>query len=125
MAWVVAAASAALFLLILHWVRIIPAGVRVLEVARNSTATLRNPDIHDDEKEKVAQAAALKMMGGAVGLAGRGVAALIPSLLLVYAAQMVNLTTVEAVTEIFLMWEVWVASIIIFVVVYLVRKRLG
>jgi hypothetical protein len=103
--YVAAILATACFGFALRLLGVVAVAGEVITTARAAGSCIRDPQLSDIEKEKTVQKASLSLMAGFLSIAGRGVAALAASILLLVVLQVSGLVRVAAVTQWLATWQ--------------------
>ena len=119
----VALASGALFFIAFWWVGVVPIATDAFETAQNAFDAMRDPALGEDAREALVQRASLRLVGGFVSMLLRSIAALGAGFAPIYLADLTGLAPLHSVLTFLARWDVILATIFVFSVVYFARGR--
>jgi hypothetical protein len=115
--------SVAIFLVALWSLRIIGIAAKALEISRHAVRTIRDPDLSDEDKERILQKASVALLGGFLSITLRTAAAIGTSLLPMLAFDVAGLASFWVVVEILASWEAIILFSVSLTLVCLVWRR--
>lgn len=116
--------STLVFLVALHFLRIIDIGRRVIDVAGDAGRTLRDGSIPDDEKEAAMQKASLTLAVAFANIAVRAVLTLALSLIPIFLADRLGWVPLDESISFMSRWDVILMLSAVIIAGYLVGPRL-
>lgn len=102
---------------------ILPVAKEVIATSRNTMASLSRAALSDDEKERLAQKAAITLFRGFASITVRGVITLAISVLPAFAFQVLGLATVDATLAFLATWPAIIAASAVMLGVYFWTRR--
>ncbi len=123
MIYLAAFLSVSIFVITLWLFGIISVAIKAVEVCRESTKTIRNPALSDENKERTLQRASLTLLGSFLSITARAAAAVGASLLPMLAFDVAGLASFRDVADFLATWEAIILVSAVLMLVYLVRRR--
>ena len=123
MIYLAAFLSVSIFVITLWLFGIISVAIKTVEVSRESTKTIRNPALSDENKERTLQRASLTLLGSFLSITARAAAAVGASLLPMLAFDVAGLASFRDVADFLATWEAIILVSAVLMLVYLVRRR--
>jgi hypothetical protein len=117
-----AVACVVLFVVAFERAGIVPVASRAVETGRDAMQTLAATDVSDNQKEKLVQAAAVKLLGAFASLSLRGVATLAISVLPGLGFQLGGLVPLDATLSLLASWPAIVVASLVMTGVYVARR---
>lgn len=102
----IALTSVVIFLLAFAVLGIIPVASNATRTAREAVATLRDPALDDEAREKSIQKYSISLFGSFASILIRSIAALLFAALPVYAADRLDFAAADEVTQFLSRWDV-------------------
>jgi hypothetical protein len=121
--YLAAVACVVLFVVAFERLGIVPVASRAVDTGRGAMMTLSTSGVSEDEKEKLVQAAALKLLVSFTSLTWRGVATLAISALPAFAFQLAGLAAADATFSLLASWPAILLASIVMTGIYFVRQR--
>ena len=118
MSYLVVAASVALFLLGFRFLQIPAVARAAIGESREAAAVMRDPAIEEEQKEKRLQKASLTLFGKLFSMILRTAVCALVSFIPLVAAAWFGLASEEEVIPLFYSWEVILATVVAFVIVW-------
>jgi hypothetical protein len=115
--------SVSIFVITLWLFGTISVAIKTVEVSRESTKTIRNPALSDENKERTLQKASLTLLGSLLSITARAAAAVGASLLPMLAFDVAGLANFRDVADFLATWEAIILVSAVLMLVYLVRRR--
>ena len=112
------------FMVACYALRIIAVARRVLRVARQSLATIRDPALDDEAKEKAAQRGAVALFGGFLSITLRSLVAVLASSAVLIAADLTGVVPAAATIDVLGSWEFIAATTVALTAGYVVGVRI-
>lgn len=123
MIYLAAFLSVSIFVITLWLFGTISVAIKTVEVSRESTKTIRNPALSDENKERTLQKASLTLLGSLLSITARAAAAVGASLLPMLAFDVAGLASFRDVADFLATWEAIILVSAVLMLVYLVRRR--
>jgi hypothetical protein len=121
--YVCAGAAIACFFALLQLLGVVGEARRAIAASRDAMNTLNNASISDDEKERAAQAASLRLFGHFLQIALRSAAALAAPTLALYAADRAGLISFNDVMTAMMSWPFIVSTCVVAMLVLAFMRR--
>ena len=120
----VAGLAATAFLVGFHLSGVVPAARRALVTARSASAVMRNPALHDDDKEVAVRQAGLSLLGSVFSILLRSVLAFLALLTPILVADLAGLVDAGAALAFLARWDVALVTAAAMTAIWLVVRRL-
>jgi hypothetical protein len=123
LALVVACLVVLAFMVACYALRIVPVARRLLVVAGQSIATMRDPTLDDDTKERAARQAAVALFRAFLSITLRSLIAVLASATVIYAADLSGLVPATVAIDLLESWEFIIATTVALTAAYFVLAR--
>jgi sterol desaturase/sphingolipid hydroxylase (fatty acid hydroxylase superfamily) len=111
------------FVLALELSGVLQVGARAIQTSRSAAASMRNPTLSDEDKERRMQQASLTLVRSFVSIGARSLAAVAAALLPLLAFEVTGLARFTDVTGWLATWEAIVLTTVIVTVAYYLRHK--
>ncbi len=115
--------TVAIFVAALWLFGIVSVAANAVEISRDSTRTIRDPALSDEDKERTLQRASLTLLRSFVSITARGAAAIGASLLPMLAFEAAGLARFWDIVDFLSTWEAIIVASVLVTLAYLVRRR--
>jgi len=119
----VASLGVAAFLIGFRFSGVVPAAGRALGTAREASAVLRSPALHDDEKEAAMRKAGVSLLRSALSILLRGLTALLAALVPILLADLAGLADAGATFAFLSRWDVILVMSLVMIAIWLIASR--
>jgi hypothetical protein len=120
----VAIASIVAFLVVFWKIGVVPAASQAATRASAATRVIASKELGDEVKERETQKAALGLLGDVFSILWRSIVALVAAAVPIYGAEILKLTTSDAVVDFLARWDVIIIASLIIIAGYVVGQRL-
>ncbi len=116
--------AAAAFLIGFYFAGVVPAAGRALVTARAASAVMRDPALHDDDKEVAVRTAGISLLGSFVSILLRSLVAIVASLAPILLADLLGLADIATMLAFLSRWDVILVTSAAMIAVWLIARRL-
>jgi hypothetical protein len=120
----VASLGVAAFLVGFRLSGVVPAASRALGTARAAYAVMRSPALHDDDKESELRRAGVSLLGSAVSILARSLAAFLAALVPILLADLTGLADRDTTVAFLARWDVIIVTSTVMIAIWLIASRL-
>lgn len=113
------------FVILAHYVRLVPRTAEVVATARESIEVLKDPQLDDDAKEQFMQRSAIVLFKLLAQLLLGSLVALLIPFAVIWLAEMAGLLSLNSSIEMLLRWDFLLAATVTVFAAYFGLRRLG